>query len=68
MERHPITCRDTTWLVSDARDRKLTDEEKQDLEEHVAACPDCRGASAQFKVLFRQIDALFGQDVGEGLD
>jgi len=50
-----ITCRDTTWLVSDARDRALTDEEKAALAQHVAVCSLCQGASAQFDMMFRQL-------------
>jgi hypothetical protein len=50
-----LTCRDTTWLVSDARDRPLLEAEKMALAEHIATCVLCQGASEQFGVLFRQI-------------
>ena len=61
MERHPLTCRDTTWLVSDARERALTDEESRDLVEHVTNCPFCSRASVQFEVLFKQLEVYFGR-------
>ncbi len=51
----PITCRDTTWLASDARERALTEEERTALAEHVAECSLCQGASTQFEVMFRQL-------------
>ena len=57
----PITCRDTTWLVSDSRERDLTPEELSSLKEHIAECELCQGASKQFDVLFRQLDTLLGK-------
>jgi hypothetical protein len=64
-EAGPITCRDTTWLVSDARDRALTDEEKAALAGHIATCSLCQGASTQFEMLFRQLDHyLAGKNEG----
>lgn len=59
MSCDPIVCRDTTWLVSDGRDRELTEEENAQLAAHIASCSMCQGASRQFAVLFRGIDALF---------
>ena len=35
MAGEPLTCRDTTWLVSDARERALTSEEREALKAHV---------------------------------
>lgn len=65
MPRH-ITCKDTTWLVSEARDRLLSEEEQQNLRHHISECPLCQGASKQFEVLFRQLgDYLKGADAGE---
>ncbi len=58
-ERDPITCQDTTWLVSDSCERELTLEEKDDLHGHIADCELCQGASKQFDVLFRQIKMYF---------
>jgi hypothetical protein len=61
MERPRVTCRDTTWLVSDARERVLTEEERQGLQEHVATCPYCSRASVQFEMLFGQVENYFGR-------
>ena len=52
-----VTCRDTTWLVSDARDRLLTEREQVALAEHIAECKLCQGASRQFGALFREVGA-----------
>ena len=60
-DRGPITCRDTTWLVSDARERELTGEERSALKEHICGCELCQGASKQFEVLFAQIDFLLAK-------
>ena len=58
MTADKITCRDTTWLLSDSRERALTDEELTALKRHIEECKLCQGASAQFEVLFR----LYGPD------
>jgi hypothetical protein len=59
----PITCRDTTWLASDARERALTDEEKAAFAHHIAECRLCQGASTQFEVMLRQLGRyLAGKD------
>jgi hypothetical protein len=60
-----ITCKDTTWLVSESRERVLSTEEQQKLEEHIATCSFCQGASRQFAVLFKQIDHYFGNSGSE---
>jgi hypothetical protein len=52
-----ITCRQSTWLVSDSRERTLTAAEERALAEHIAGCRYCQGASRQFEVLFRQLGA-----------
>lgn len=57
-----MTCKDTTWLVSDSRERRLSQDEKDGLDRHIATCPYCRGASTHFDVLFRQIDRMFKPD------
>lgn len=58
----PLTCRDTTWLVSSARDQPLTQGEARQLAAHLALCPACRIASTQFKQLFAQLDAVLARD------
>jgi len=62
---NPITCKDSTWLVSESRERTLSKEELQDLEGHIAECPYCKGASAQFAVLFKQLDHYLGNSRAE---
>ncbi|MGH1417523.1 MAG: zf-HC2 domain-containing protein [Hyphomicrobiaceae bacterium] len=57
-----ITCKDTTWLVSDACERDLTPQEKANLQNHIAECDLCKGASKQFEVMFRQLDLYLGKD------
>jgi hypothetical protein len=52
-----VTCRDTTWLASDARDRPLTESERASLADHFAECSICQGASKQFGALFREVGA-----------
>jgi hypothetical protein len=55
-----ITCRDSTWLVSEGRDRRLSNAERARLHRHIDGCPHCRVASKQFERLFAQIEALLG--------
>lgn len=57
-----VTCKDTTWLVSDSRERELTDQEKADLAGHIATCEFCQGASKQFEVLFKELELYFEKD------
>ena len=56
-DKGKVTCRDTTWLVSDARDRPLTESEQASLADHIAECSLCQGASKQFGALFREVGA-----------
>lgn len=58
----PITCRDTTWLVSCARDGALTPIETRQLAAHLAGCAACQVASRQFGQLFAQLDTLLARD------
>ncbi|AGK56716.1 hypothetical protein HYPDE_25158 [Hyphomicrobium denitrificans 1NES1] len=62
---NPITCKDTTWLVSESRERALSKEELEDLERHIAECSFCKGASTQFAVLFKQLDNYLGNSKAE---
>lgn len=57
-KKPPLTCLDTTWLVSDARERALTDDELEALETHIATCAPCQSAKVQFEVLFRGLEAM----------
>lgn len=56
-----MKCRDTTFLVSEARDRELTPDEYQALSAHIGECPLCQKASKQFADLFQYLDELFGK-------
>jgi len=56
--KRELSCLDTTWLVSDARDRPLTPGEMASLEAHIATCVPCQAARKQFEVLFRGMEAL----------
>lgn len=58
-----ITCKDTTWLVSESRERALSEEELRSLNAHIADCSYCQGASRQFDVLFKEIRNYFGTAV-----
>lgn len=58
----PITCRDSTWLVSCARDGALTPDEARQLADHLARCAACQVASRQFAQLFAQLDTLLARD------
>ena len=62
---NPITCKDSTWLVSESRERPLSKPELADLEGHIAECPFCKGASTQFSVLFKQLDRYLGNSKAE---
>jgi hypothetical protein len=55
-----FSCRDSTWLVSEARDRPLSATERAQLHRHIDSCPHCQVASKQFERLFAQIDDLLG--------
>ncbi|WP_208280667.1 zf-HC2 domain-containing protein [Massilia oculi] len=57
-----ITCRDTTWLVSGARDQPLTPHQARQLAAHLAGCAACQVASRQFAQLFAQLDTLLARD------
>ena len=43
-----MNCRESTRLLSEARDRELTPEERRAVEEHLAICPACTRCRAQF--------------------
>ncbi|CDG81101.1 hypothetical protein [Janthinobacterium agaricidamnosum] len=56
-----LTCRDTTYLVCDARDRALTGHEQALLAGHIQSCPYCKVAAQQFSQLFSQLDELLAR-------
>ncbi|MFZ4878393.1 hypothetical protein ACL9RI_25185 [Janthinobacterium sp. Mn2066] len=56
-----ITCRDTTYLVCEARDRSLSAGEQASLAGHIQTCPYCQVAAQQFSQLFSQLDALLAR-------
>ena len=61
-----LTCRGTTYLVSEGRDRALTADEQARLRKHIENCPECQVASRQFEELFDLLETLFGK--GQGMD
>jgi hypothetical protein len=58
-----LSCRGTTVLVSDARERPLTAEELSDLRSHLNGCVRCQAAREQFEILFRGIERYLHGDV-----
>jgi hypothetical protein len=57
-----ISCRDSTRLVSQMRDRPLDGTETAQLQTHVAQCPHCRIAAQQFADLFARVDLLLARN------
>lgn len=57
-----LTCRDTTALVSDARERALTTAEIDDLRSHLDGCVRCQAAREQFEILFRNVERYLHGD------
>ncbi len=58
-----LSCRDTTVLVSDARERALTAEELAELRSHLTWCVRCQAAREQFEILFRGVERYLRGDV-----
>ena len=56
-----ISCRDSTRLVSEMRDRPLDGKETMQLGTHVEHCPHCRIAAQQFADLFARVDLLLSR-------
>lgn len=61
-----ISCRASTRLVSEARDRPLSRDEAVRLATHVEHCPHCRIAARQFAELFARVDLLLARTIGDG--
>lgn len=57
----PLSCRDSTWLVSEARDRPLDADESAGLAQHIDTCPLCRVAARQFADLFDLVGLLYAR-------
>jgi predicted anti-sigma-YlaC factor YlaD len=60
-KKTPLTCRDTTYLVSESRDAPLDAEQNELLADHLKTCDACRTASTQFAQLFAQLDSLLAR-------
>lgn len=58
----PLTCRETTYLVCGDRDEPMTDEQRRQLQAHLATCAACQVAARQFARLFGQLDTLLSKD------
>ena len=52
------TCKETTRLLSQGEDRKLSFGERVALRLHLAICNGCRNARAQFKFLRLAVHGL----------
>ncbi|NGZ87063.1 zf-HC2 domain-containing protein [Duganella aceris] len=57
----PISCRETTYLVSESRDAALDDEQSARLAAHLDTCDACRIASTQFAQLFAHLETLLAR-------
>lgn len=57
----PLTCRETTYLVSESRDAPLDSTQNERLAAHLQTCSACRTASTQFAQLFAQLDTLLAR-------
>jgi hypothetical protein len=64
-ENRQITCRDTTVMVSAARDGELDAAGHAALLQHIASCPYCKDASKQFDALFKNLDQLLARNLPE---
>ena len=57
-----LTCRETTYLVTAARDTSLDAEQLAALDKHLETCSACRTAKQQFAQMFDQLDTLLARD------
>lgn len=53
-----MDCRRSTRLLSEARERPLTEKEREDLRRHLEICPACRNCERQFETLRRGLRKL----------
>jgi anti-sigma factor RsiW len=53
-----VNCRQSSRLLSEALDRMLTPEERQEVERHLAICPACTLCRRHFEDLRRALKRL----------
>jgi hypothetical protein len=58
----PISCRQSTVLVSLLRDQDIEPEQTRQLNQHIQNCVRCQAAKQQFEVLFSALDALLSRE------
>lgn len=56
-----LTCRDTTLIVSAARDGESSPQELAALARHLETCQRCQAARRQFTQLFQALDDLLAR-------
>lgn len=56
-----LTCRETTLIVSAARDAEVSGEELAALARHLETCERCQAARRQFTQLFQALDDLLAR-------
>ena len=56
-----LTCRQTTYLVTSARDTPLSGDQVAALDVHLAHCGACRTAQRQFGDLFAHLETLLAR-------
>lgn len=57
-----ISCRESTWLVSEARDRLLNREETDGLQMHIDGCQYCQIAAQQFSDLLGNLAIVLARN------
>jgi anti-sigma factor RsiW len=53
-----MSCRHSTQLLSESRDRELSSAERETLARHLDICPACRRCERQFELLRLALQAL----------
>jgi anti-sigma factor RsiW len=54
-----VNCERCEELISARLDRELAPQESQDLEAHLAACPECRRAAKEYRFLTGELESAF---------
>ncbi|HEY4318317.1 MAG TPA: zf-HC2 domain-containing protein [Herbaspirillum sp.] len=57
-----LSCKETTHIVCDARDRPMSAEQSAQLQAHLETCDACKSAAVQFADMFRHLDILFARN------